>query len=425
MNLKQSFQEIQTEEDKRVYTTITNCALYLATGGYLDEANQLLSALWTYKMPHERDTWLADNAFIMLWHAAGTQPEYIPFSLGNIDSIERYMRGYIALDRWAYKMPDRPWQELSGQDLWRKAIQTAQMVETSGSHSFPSTKDELEALAILTQMMKDGFYPSDGLALGAELAARNEQRDLAIQFCQRWAEDLAENHLNVNFAVLACNRHVAPLLLEKIISPELQLSDSFVQAYTAETLTALHRRMQTGRSLFYKDLTWAQLITEISREAIKKANGDEGEGFNIDISKSEWIGFDGADSTAIALTEKNLQITLPDDYKSFLETSNGIRPFSVTKPSLLPVEKIDRLSTVIEPYFLDIIQDLYEEDQHNILHAILISEYPDEQMVFLVPVNPNRTEWETWFYASWLPGAEKFPSFRFYIENALTQLKNY
>jgi len=457
MLTNQSLQEIQAGEDKRVYSTVTNVALYMATGGYLAIANQLLSALWNYKMPHDRDTWLADTAFMVLWNAAGSRPEFVPFSIDDIDSLERNIRGYIATDKWVYKMPDRPWQELAGQDLWRKAIQTARMVKGSpGSHmdyhailneetgdfsnfmekvsgyinsinveesdAFPSTEDELETLAILRKMIAEGYYPTDGLALGAELAARNGQRDIAVRFCKLWAENVVRNPLGCNFPVLACNRYVAPFLLEGVIGLELGLSESFVGEYFAEILAALDSRMKKGRTLFYDNLNWAQLIAEISRGAVGIEGADI---YDEGIRKSEWIGFVGASSYEIALVEERLQIQLPDDYKSFLETTNGIRAFPLSNPGLGPVEQINKLANVIEPYFFDIIVSLDADEENNIRNAILISKYPDEQLVWLTPINAEQTRWETWFYASWMPGAEKFPSFRFYMEDALAGMKNY
>jgi hypothetical protein len=78
---KATLQSIQAGTDQEIYATTTKVALYIATGGYLAEANQLLSALWNYKLPHSRDTWLPDIAFMVLWHAAGKHPDFIPFQL--------------------------------------------------------------------------------------------------------------------------------------------------------------------------------------------------------------------------------------------------------------------------------------------------------------------------------------------------------
>ena len=66
---QQTLNIIQSGTDEEVYSTVTYTALYLATGGYLDEANRVLTALWNYKLPHTRSTWLPDIGFMMLWNS--------------------------------------------------------------------------------------------------------------------------------------------------------------------------------------------------------------------------------------------------------------------------------------------------------------------------------------------------------------------
>jgi hypothetical protein len=65
---------IRSGTEEEMYRSVTKSALYLATGGFLEEANRMLSALWQYRLPHDRNTWLADRALEVLWYAAGTRP---------------------------------------------------------------------------------------------------------------------------------------------------------------------------------------------------------------------------------------------------------------------------------------------------------------------------------------------------------------
>jgi len=109
---KQTLQFIQAGADQEVYYTTTKVALYMAAGGYLVEADHILTALWAYKLPHSRDTWLPDIAFMVLWHSAGKHPDFVPFQLQAIDDIEKNIRGRIAMDRWGYKMSDKAWSYL-------------------------------------------------------------------------------------------------------------------------------------------------------------------------------------------------------------------------------------------------------------------------------------------------------------------------
>jgi hypothetical protein len=463
----QTLQSIQAGTDQEVYTTTTNTALYMATGGYLAEADQVLTALWSYKLPHSRDTWLPDTAFMVLWDAGGKHPDFVPVPLQAVDAIERSIRGRIAMDRWSYKMPDKPWTELTGQDLLRKAFLTARLVkqnpgENRNMHSiltpapgsppgnleeqlalvgqfikstsveatdvFPSAETEGEALAMLTKMLEEGYYDEDGLALGAELAARNGQPDLAIRFAKRYAGKTAMRVVPVNLCSLAASRHVAPLLLQKIVAPELELSDSIVQGYVVELLQVLDKRMTQGRSLVYGHLSWKQLLQKLSEAAIKE---DDGRFFEQDIRQSGWLGYQGATKEEISQTEERLGVTLPADFKEFLATTNGLRHVSVTSGVLLPVAEIDYLKNVEKPYIFDLLlnyppqegeeEETYREKLHN---AILISQYPDEQQVWLVPEDRAKTHWQTWFFAPWAPGYTRFPGFRHYMEDQLQSEEN-
>jgi len=129
MLTKYTLDSIQSGDEKEMYSTVTDAALYMATGGYLKQCNQLLTELWKYNLPHDRTTWLPDIALTVFWKAAGKYPDQVPFALPDIELIEKNMRRYVAMDRWSYKMPDREWSDLSGQDLLRKAYITAAMVK--------------------------------------------------------------------------------------------------------------------------------------------------------------------------------------------------------------------------------------------------------------------------------------------------------
>ena len=463
----QTLQSIQAGTDEEVYSTTTRAALWMATGGYLAEADQVLTALWAYKLPHSRDVWLPDIAFMVLWHAAGKHPEFVPFPLQGIDAIEKNIRGRIAMDRWSQKMPDKPWTELTGQDLLRKAYLTARLVkenhaENRDMHSiltpapgseprnleehlalvgqfvkstsveatdvFPSSETEVEALAMLTKMMEEGYYSEDGLALGAELAARNGQPDLAIQFAKRYAGKSFLGHLPVNLCSLAASRHVAPLLLQKILSPELELSDQVVRNYIVELLKVLAKRITQGRSLVYGHLHWKELLQKLSDAAIKT---DDESYYDQDVRQSDWIGYQGATKEEIRQAEEKLGITLPADYKDFLTTTNGLRRVSVTSGALLPVAQIDYLKNIEEPYMFDLLLDYPqkegEEDAYRekLSNAILISQYPDEQQVWLIPEDQAKTRWQTWFFAAWMPGETRYPGFRHYVEDQLHSSEGY
>lgn len=401
----------------------------MATGGFIEEANQLLVELWKYKLPHDRNTWLADSAFMVLWNAAGDHPGFIPFSLDSIESIEKNVRGYIAMDRWGYKMPENSWNELTGQDLLRKALITAAMVKGDGSsYQFPSSRDELEALAMLEKLASEKTISCDGFALGAELAARHVKVDTAIRLAKIWANGYQESYLGYSFPLLACGRHVAPLLLQKIIAEDLKLSESIVREFLSQATEVLDKRLRQGRSLVYGELSWKDLLIKVSRASIDF----EGELYEVDVSQSGWIGFEGAPASEITLAEKRLGITLPEDYKDFLQITNGMRSFPLCNPALLPVDKIDFIGNILDADTFDSLMDwpVDEKDPETfrdyLSRGIMISYYPDEQMVWLIPFTAgDTTSWQTWFFAYWVPGERRYPGFRFYMEDKLQGIEAY
>lgn len=243
-----------------IYCKVTEIALFMATGGFLEEGNQLLQELWKFKRRHERDTWLADTAFTVLWSAAGAAPANVPFELGNIDEIERSMRNYIAIDKWAYEMPAMPWTSLSGVNLVRKAFITAgmfknravpvqedyedvtdfmndtlQAVNLQPEDEFPVAYKELLALEMIERLAEEEYDSDEAYALGAELAAKNDQPDTAIKLAKHWAKTPARP------ALIAAGRHVAPLLLQGVIAEELDLNKDNVNEYLEEAIIAMNK----------------------------------------------------------------------------------------------------------------------------------------------------------------------------------------
>lgn len=470
MLTKHTLDSIQSGSEPEVYSHITNAALYMATGGFLEQANQLLSELWKYRLPHDRNTWLADTAFMVLWEAAGSRPGFIPFPLDNIDSIEKNMRGYIAMDKWAYKMPDKPWNELTGQDLLRQAFITAAMVKGDGSRPlgletimnpppatpanepgglsaeyldkitqyisslsvqasdrYPSSQNEMEALAMLEKLAAEEAISCEGFALGAELAARHGKTDTAIHLAKIWASGYHKNYLGYSFPLLASGRHVASLLLQKVVAEELHLSEPMVREFLSQAIAVLDQRLQHGRSLVYGDLSWKELLFKISHASIALNEGEHDEA----VRHSGWIGFEGATTDAIALAEKRLGVTLPEDYKLFLQTTNGFRSFPLNNPSLLPVDQIDFIGNIVDAGTFRSLLD-WPGDENDpetfedyVSRGIMISRYPDEQMVWLIPsIAGGTTSWQAWFFAYWVPGEQRYPGFRYYMEDQLQSIED-
>lgn len=140
-----------------------------------------------------------------------------------------------------------------------------------------------------------------------------------------------------------------------------------------------------------------------------------------------WLGFSPATSKDIEELEDRLGVLLPPSYKAFLQTSNGwsrttafigrIRPtqevnwFQIENEQWVEAYSQVGLTSADKEYYdygVDGASDLRGEHMASLLQ---ISDVEDG--VYLLnpdAVMPNG-EWEAWFFANWIPGAHRYPSF--------------
>lgn len=423
---KQTFRTIQSGKQDEWYNDVTNAALYIATGGFLIEANRLLKALWKYQLPHSRDTWLPDRSFETLWYVAGERPESVPFNLMNPDQLEIEHRVYCSGDSYVYKMPDVEWQQLTGKDAFRQASIFAQLI----NDELPGAEAELKSLQLLERSLGDkeqlaGYEICRAASLAAELAAKNEKQDIAIDMAKLWAVNYHDNWLSYSIPLMSCNRHVAPLLLKGVIAKELKLDEKLCKEFVNDAIDAMEGRINKGASLVYGELSWQEILEKLSALSIKT----EPDMFTPEQKTNKWIGKEPASVQAIEEAEKRLGLKLPDDYKEFLKVSNGFPEFPLVNPVLASAEEINFLVEAYKVYengILDITKDYPDEEKGTIgeyvERGIAISRFPAEQEVWLIP-SEDGNEWECWFFASWIPGEDRYKSFRHYIEAKIQQLE--
>jgi hypothetical protein len=320
---RHALRTIQSADDDAIYVAATAAAMYMATAGFLEEANGLLGHLWSYNWPHSRNCWLADRGLEVLWYAAGNRPSSVPFGPQPIDRIELAHRVYMAIDRWAIPLPTRPWQELDGLDLLRRSMHLACPPTEDGP--MPSQEDELEALAGLDKYLAGiepiGHIPPMALCLAAELAARNGRAEQATHYAVRWAEGYPTFWANCIFECMACNRHMAPLLLQGILAAPLGLTAGSCRRYLKALLAAVDARMERGRTLVYGAWPWTRLLTAISKQAITA----EPDLYTPEERRSQWIGRAGASEEAIAAAEARLRVQLPPTTWSSSARRTGCR----------------------------------------------------------------------------------------------------
>ena len=147
------------------------------------------------------------------------------------------------------------------------------------------------------------------------------------------------------------------------------------------------------------------------------------------VNAADWPGSPGATIDQIVQTEKRLGVQLPPSYRSFLQASNGWTQASRSVPVILPIEKVqwfrklhrewiqayqfsEPLDLPESEYFDYAKADVIQFHPKHLQHTLCVSEIGDDAVLLLNPmvVWPDG-EWETWFFANWLPGAQRFRSF--------------
>jgi hypothetical protein len=141
----------------------------------------------------------------------------------------------------------------------------------------------------------------------------------------------------------------------------------------------------------------------------------------------DWLGFDPASERDLEDLEGRLGVILPPSYRSFLLMSNGWRRTTFAIDHIRPAAEVDWFRIENESWvdvysrsgsdFSD--EEYYEYAEggapdHRAEHvkALLQISDVDDGVYLLNPesVTPDG-EWEAWFFANWVPGAIRFPSF--------------
>lgn len=185
------------------------------------------------------------------------------------------------------------------------------------------------------------------------------------------------------------------------------------------------------------------LLTDISREQLAKSRIAE----TVREGKAAegWLGEPGATEAEIIAAEQRLGVKLPPSYRAFLKETNGFDHIGHFIYRLYSTEEIDwfrvRNQDWIDAYQNPINKEPGAEEISPEEHlanpgdtvrfraaylssCLQISEEGDSAVVLLNPKVINEEgEWETWFFANWSPGAERFPSFSAYVDSELKTIK--
>ena len=157
-----------------------------------------------------------------------------------------------------------------------------------------------------------------------------------------------------------------------------------------------------------------------------------------------WCGSSPAPVSEMLRTEARLGLALPPSYRSFLSVSNGWSPFGTFIRRLLPVHELmqyreanpNDLVSILEMGEDDISDSDYLDYESLRNRQGLRPRYYAESLLVsegcgggeLVLLNPSVIaadgEWETIFFANWIPGNRRYRSFLDFVEYSVKSLEN-
>lgn len=171
-------------------------------------------------------------------------------------------------------------------------------------------------------------------------------------------------------------------------------------------------------------LDWNSLLKRWSKEL---SQTELAKRLDPPAESAHWLGFAPVSDEEIAEAERRLGVLLPPSYRAFLKTSNGWRRTTTFIGRVRPVAEInwfrveneewaeiyaEQGSDLPDTEYFDYSEGSAPDHRASHMKSLLQISDVDDGVYLLNPeaVTPDG-EWEAWFFASWIPGAERYPSF--------------
>ncbi|MGQ4647029.1 SMI1/KNR4 family protein [Lyngbya aestuarii] len=197
---------------------------------------------------------------------------------------------------------------------------------------------------------------------------------------------------------------------------------------------------------------WKSFLRQWSRDWLEFKRNDP-EGLPPEVIESGWLGYPGATEEQIAGAEIRLGTTLPPSYREFLKVSNGWRQTTPFIYQLWSTETIEWFAEKRQAW-IDAFVQRYDDRRNSLRSQWATASVPDEEYLVygtaqdcsklrleylstaleisdqgesaIYLLNPQVItedgEWEAWFFCDWLPGADRYQSFR---EMMQTEYENF
>ncbi|MFF0243297.1 SMI1/KNR4 family protein [Streptosporangium sandarakinum] len=171
---------------------------------------------------------------------------------------------------------------------------------------------------------------------------------------------------------------------------------------------------------------WPGLLRRAGRAAVERASWDVPE----PPDPRSWLGAPGVVESELVEHERRLGVRLPPSYRGFLRVTDGWDGKGIACGPLLPVGRIGWVRD-LDPQLVDIWSsqddDLRPSDEDYFVYGegqdtihvrgeyvpdtLMIGEYDDGVYLLNPHIRTPDGEWEAWYMAPWLAGAERCRSF--------------
>lgn len=165
---------------------------------------------------------------------------------------------------------------------------------------------------------------------------------------------------------------------------------------------------------------WTAWLGEFNRELLSRLDLEEYNAFRdprvtAELVAGGWLGSPPADEATLAAAEDRLGTRLPPSYRSFLATSNGFLQPDLFVPRLRSAQEIGWYGD-LDPESAATWAEFAEEDEATgrLAGCLQVSdvEVVGSAVYLLDPTSPGQDgEWEAYFFAHWVPGVDRYPSF--------------
>lgn len=191
---------------------------------------------------------------------------------------------------------------------------------------------------------------------------------------------------------------------------------------------------------------WSLFLRQLSRDLLERLEDNELASLSPEIVEMRWLGYEGATDAEISDAEVHLAARFPPSYRSFLAVSNGWQKLDDSVNRLWSTHEIELLAkknqALIDAWLAGVAMEgeplslpdeeyfIYGDEQDTTLlrneylqTAIEIGGNSEQGLVLLNPkVIFEDGEWEAWYFASWLPGAQRYRSFRELMQDRYEQI---